>query len=59
MASKLVHVQTTVTSVFGRLDDDNNVVDKKPISLEIPSLKAEYFTQVVEQLAKIRNGETE
>lgn len=51
---KLVHVQTIINTVFGELDGEGNIVNKRPLQLEVPTLSADLLTEAVKTLAKVR-----
>lgn len=50
--SKIIHVETKITAVFGVLDNDGNVLNKTPISFEIPKHTEEVFSQALDALNK-------
>lgn len=42
---RVVHVQTTVQSVFGVLDDDGNVIPQEPVVGQLAKFSAEGFAE--------------
>lgn len=43
--TQLVHVQTTVQTVFGLLDDEGNVIAQQPIVASVAQFKPEGFAE--------------
>lgn len=56
---RVVHVQTIVTTTFGLLDDDNNVIPQQPIQAQVGTFCAESFATVFEKLIEARDAATE
>lgn len=50
---RIIHLHSTVQALFGKLDDEGNVTDKIPISVELSQLNEEVFKKVAEQLARV------
>jgi hypothetical protein len=46
----VVHVQTTLQTIFGVLDDQGNVVQKVPVNLEIQKLDPALFHEACNHL---------
>lgn len=46
----IVHIQTTVQTVFGITDEDGNV-KQVPLSIQVPLFKQELFNQVYQELS--------
>jgi hypothetical protein len=57
----IVHIQTSIQTVFGVVNEDGDTVQQVPVNLTIPALKGELFTAAVEHLvaqkAKLAEGE--
>lgn len=51
---KIIHIQTTVQSVFGKVDEDGNVVEKYPINVEVAKLDESSFAEVNKKLQEVR-----
>lgn len=51
---RVVHIQTVVQSVFGLVDEEGNVLEKKTAQAEIPVLKPEAFASVVDELLAVK-----
>jgi len=50
--SKIVHIQTQITAVFGLLDDSgDNVIQQFPITLQVSGLNKDLFDRALEHLA--------
>jgi hypothetical protein len=52
---KLVHVQTTVQTVFGLLDDDGNVIPQQPVTVQVQRFAPEAFTDAHTTIAEARD----
>ena len=52
--SKIVHVETVVRTVFGILDDEGDVIEKKPVSIALAKLNAESFELLAKTLAEAK-----
>lgn len=52
--SKIIHVQTTVQTVFGQLDEEGNVVATFPVNLQIQKLEPAAFAAAHEHLLKTK-----
>lgn len=50
---KIVHVQTTIQTVFGYLDEDD-VVRKQPVNLELGKLSEKDFADALAKLTEIK-----
>ena len=46
----IVHIGTTIRAVFGQANEDGDIVNKQPVNLEIPALKAEHFSEAFDKL---------
>lgn len=52
---KIVHVNSVVNSLFGSIDEEDNVVGKSPVSYEISKLSEESFIEAFVALKEARN----
>ena len=55
MSVKLIHMQTTIQTVFGVLDDDGNAIPQQPVQATTSVFSAEAFTEVHRQIAEARD----
>ena len=53
--SKVVHVQTTIQTVFGVLDEDCNVLPQEPVVVHVSLFKAEAFAEAYAVIAQARD----
>ena len=53
--SQVIHVQTTVQTILGVLDEDGNVFQKQPLNVEVSVLNVEAFTEAVNALLKAKS----
>jgi hypothetical protein len=53
--TRIVHVQTTVQTVFGVLDDDGNVIPQQPVTVNVGLFKPEAFTEAYAAIAQARD----
>ena len=51
----IVHVQTSLNTIFGLSDDEGNVVEQFPVQLAINSLKPELFAEACKRLLANRD----
>lgn len=51
---KIVHIQTTMQTILGKLDENGDVIEKIPLSIEVPKLTLEAFEQALKQLIEAR-----
>lgn len=51
---KVINLETTLKCVYGVLDEDGNVVNKQPVTFEIPKHEQDYFTNALEALKKTK-----
>lgn len=54
--NRVVHVQTTIQTVFGVLDDDGNVMPQQPIVAQVRRFDADSFTEAHAVIAKERDA---
>lgn len=52
---RIVHVQTTIHTVFGVLDDDGNVAPQQPITAQVSKFSADSFTDAHAAIAAKRD----
>jgi hypothetical protein len=52
--SKVIHVQTTIQTILGVLDENGNVIQKQPLNVEVSVLSVEAFTEAVNVLLKAK-----
>jgi len=50
----IIHLRTTVTTVFATVDADGNVVAEHPIEAQLRSSSADAFAELAEELARRR-----
>lgn len=57
----VVHVQTTIQTILGVVDDEGNVIQKVPVNLEVQKLEEQLFRDAVAHLlsAKAKLAESE
>jgi hypothetical protein len=53
--AKIVHVQTTVQTVFGVLDDEGNVIPQPPVTVSVSRFSAEAFAEAHNAIAQARD----
>jgi hypothetical protein len=56
--SRVVHLQTTVQTVFGVLDGDGNAVPQQPVVASVPTFSNESFIEAFEAIAAKRDEAT-
>lgn len=56
--ASVVHIQTTVQTIFGILDSDGDVVDKRTVNAAIRKLTAKDFDQLLKTL-QVERGKLE
>ncbi|MCO6459281.1 MAG: hypothetical protein J5I93_28560 [Pirellulaceae bacterium] len=49
---KVIHLQTTVQTIFGKLDEHGNVTQKIPVNIEVNQLTEETFAKLAQELSK-------
>ncbi len=54
MKNQVVHVQTTVQSIFGILDECGNIVNKQPVNFEVSRLDQASFSEALAKLLEVR-----
>ena len=52
--AKLIHLQTQIRTIFGRVDEEGNVVEQYPLNLNLKALNEEVFTESLAQIVKAR-----
>lgn len=52
---KVIHIQTVVQTIMGILDDDGNVIEKKPLQMEVPKFERMEFAYAFDKLLDARN----
>jgi hypothetical protein len=52
--AELIHLQTQIRTIFGRVDEEGNVVEQYPLNLNLKALNEEVFTESLAQIAKAR-----
>jgi hypothetical protein len=50
----IVHIETRVQTLFGVLDDNGNIVNKQPVTLEISELQAERFRHAYDYISNFK-----
>jgi hypothetical protein len=50
----LIHLQTQIRTIFGRVDEEGNVVEQYPLNLNLKALNEEVFTESLAQIVKAR-----
>jgi len=50
MSKKVVVADITIQCVFGVVDEDGDMVQKQPFSVQVPKLKKELFAEAVKAL---------
>lgn len=53
--SRVVHVQTTVQTVFGWLDDDGNVTPQEPVVVNVNRFHPDSFIEAQQAIAAARD----
>lgn len=53
--SKLVHVQTTIQTIFGTLDDDGNVIPQQPVTVGVRKFSEDAFAEAQRAIAAERD----
>jgi hypothetical protein len=57
--TRVVHVQTTVQTVFGVLDDQGNVIPQQPVTVTVGLFNPEAFAEAYEAIAQARDEAAE
>ena len=52
---RTVHIQTTIQTVFGVLDDDGNVAPQQPVVVNVGKLSEESFAEAFTVITKARD----
>ena len=52
--AELIHLQTQIRTIFGRVDEEGNVVEQYPLNLNLKALNEEVFTESLAQIVKAR-----
>lgn len=52
---KLIHMQTTIQTVFGVVDDDGNAIPQQPITAQVSRFNADAFAEGYEAIAEARD----
>ena len=52
--TELIHLQTQIRTIFGRVDEEGNVVEQYPLNLNLKALNEEVFTESLAQIVKAR-----
>lgn len=55
MTTRLVHMQTTVQTVFGVLDDEGNALPQNPVTVPLHKFSAESFAEAYQRIAAERD----
>ena len=53
--SKIVHVQTTIQTIFGLLDDDGNVIPQQPVVVNVGRFDESAFSEAHAAIAQARD----
>ena len=51
---ELIHLQTQIRTIFGRVDEEGNVVEQYPLNLNLKALNEEVFVESLAQITKAR-----
>jgi hypothetical protein len=52
--AELIHLQTQIRTIFGRVDEEGNVVEQYPLNLNLKALNEEVFIESLAQIVKAR-----
>jgi hypothetical protein len=52
--SRVVHVQTVITTTFGLLDEEGNVIPQQPIQVQVSRFAADAFEEAHRLIEKAR-----
>jgi hypothetical protein len=52
---RVVHVQTTIQTVFGVLDDDGNVIPQEPVTVQVSRFASDSFVEAYTAIAGARD----
>ena len=52
--AELSHLQTQIRTIFGRVDEEGNVVEQYPLNLNLKALNEEVFIESLAQIVKAR-----
>jgi len=52
--TELIHLQTQIRTIFGRVDEEGNVVEQYPLNLNLKALNEEVFAESLAQIVKAR-----
>jgi hypothetical protein len=53
---KSIHLETTIRTVFGVVDDEGNVVSRHPIDLQLPFFRQEAYVEAFQTTLNNRNS---
>jgi len=56
---KVVHIQTTVQTTFGVLDDEGNAIPQQPVTVQVHKFSAEAFAEAQKAIAAERDKTVE
>jgi hypothetical protein len=51
----VVHIQTTIQTILGVLDDNGNIIQKQPVNVEVSVLSTEAFAESARAIIKARD----
>jgi hypothetical protein len=54
LMAELIHLQTQIRTIFGRVDEEGNVVEQYPLNLNLKALNEEVFVESLAQIVKAR-----
>lgn len=52
--NRVIHIITNIQTIFGRLDEEGNVVENVPVTLQINNLRDETFLEAAVELRRQR-----
>lgn len=52
---KIVHLETTIQTIFGLVDEDGDVIKKQPVTLSLSKLNKDSFEKSLESLQDAKN----
>ena len=55
----IVHIQTTIQTVFGVLDEDGNAIPQEPVTVRVDRFSADAFTEAQQVIAQARDKAAE
>ena len=53
--TRLIHMQTTITTVFGVVDEDGNAIPQQPVTATVSLFKADAFVEAYKAIAHARD----